>query len=92
MDLLFLRKNRETLLYPVQQMWMSGTKLINPQRMLVSVSQEPYFKVFKGKNLPERNDPAVFPPKTNELSGICLRLAASRMVDKARWGNNCFPP
>lgn len=71
---------------------MSGTKLINPQRMLVSVSQEPYFKVFKAINLPERNDPAVFPPKTNERSGICLRPAASRMVDKARRENNCFSP
>lgn len=56
---------------------VSETELINPQRMLVSVSQEPYFKVFRGKNLPERDHPAVFHPKTNELTGVLLR-----MVDK----------
>lgn len=42
--------------------------------------------MFKGRNLPGRNDPAVFHPKTNELTGLLLRLAAWRMVDKVRAG------
>lgn len=45
--------------------------------MLVSVSQGPYFKVFKGKNLPERKEPAVFHPKTNELTGVLLSVFLS---------------
>lgn len=36
----------------MRQMDVSVTKLIYSPRILVSISQQPYFKLFKGNNLP----------------------------------------
>lgn len=77
--------NRETLLYPIQQMDVSVTKLIYPQRILVSIPQEPYFNMFKGDNLLERNCNL---PTKDKLTRWCLLLRDSQRrgwVDKA-WG------
>lgn len=44
-----LWKNKESLLSPLRQMDVSVTKLIYSPRILASVSQQPYFKLFQRK-------------------------------------------